>query len=235
MTKTGRTFTAMLSALACLIFSAASYASTTPFGFLRGPIGIFGKNVITNPGAEDSAGAVNFSSNVAPVSWVRTSAGGSVAASAVIYGISGGLASPGAPFGTNYFIGGVDTGATSQTLTQTIDLTTWNGGLSATEVAAIDAGSATFTVTAYLGGWSSQADDARVTVTFLDAGGTPVGSATTIGPVTAANRGNATTILLRSATGAVPTTTRQARVQIIFTKSVSYLDGCADNLTLTLN
>jgi len=219
----------------CLVWSAASHAATTPFTFLRGPVGIFGKNVITNPGAEDSAGVVNFSSQLAPVSWVRTSASGSPSSSAANYGIAGGLASPGAPFGTNYFIGGLDTGGAWQTLTQTVNLATWDGGLSASEIDRIDAGTATYTVTAYLGGWSFQADNARVTITFLNSVGTPVGGTTTIGPVTAGDRGNATTILFRTATAAVPTTARQARIELIFTRSVSYLDGCADNLTLTLN
>ncbi len=74
-----------------------------------------------------------------------------------------------------------------------------------------------------------------LTVTFRNAGAASIGSAS-IGPVTAADRANATGMLLRAAGGAVPVGTRTIDVVLQMTRlSGSYNDGYADDLSLVLS
>ncbi|MFK5037197.1 hypothetical protein ACI4BF_29000, partial [Klebsiella pneumoniae] len=69
------------------------------------------------------------------------------------------------------------------TLSQIIDLSAAG--------ATIDAGAARFALAGYLGGFSSQDDAASLTAQFVASDGTVLGS-TTIGPVVASDRSNAT-------------------------------------------
>ncbi len=85
---------------------------------------------------------------------------------------------PGAQPGNGYFTGGQ---RGSSSMTQTVNV--------AADAAAIDAGTATYNLSGWLGGYSSQNDRADVVATFLNSSGGAVGS-TQIGPVTAADRGN---------------------------------------------
>ena len=112
-------------------------------------------------------------------------------------------ASPAA--GTNYFYGspsGSASGA-SNTLTQTISQATLNAYTGLLD--SIDAGTATYNLSAWLGGYYNQNDNARVTITFQTAAGVTVGTPVTIGPVILADRAtNLSEMLSRSSTGAVP-------------------------------
>lgn len=130
--------------------------------------------------------------------------------------------------GTQFFAGGPANGAgnTVETATQDVDVST-----AATE---IDAGTVTATLSAHLGGFSTQGDNAALTATFLNSAGAQVGTLT-VGPVTAADRNNTTQMLPRTASGPVPPGTRTVRVVLTATKTDgSYNDAYADNLSLTL-
>jgi len=127
--------------------------------------------------------------------------------------------------GSNLFIGGANGDTAS--MTQTIDLSTY--------AAAVDGGRATFTLSGYLGGYASQDDNVTVTVEFKNAGGVTRGMAT-IGPVLAAERNSVTSLISKSATGAVPTAVRSAVVTMTFTRlSGTANDGYADELSLVLS
>ena len=130
--------------------------------------------------------------------------------------------------GSQFFAGGPANGAgnTVETATQNVDVST--------AAAEIDAGGVTATVSADLGGFATQGDNAAVTDTFLGSAGEQIGTLT-IGPVTAADRNSTTALLLRSASGTVPPGTRTVRVVLTATKTDgSYNDAYADNISLTL-
>lgn len=91
-----------------------------------------------------------------------------------------------------------------------------------------------YQLSGWLGGWLAQEDNALFYVQFLDDQGSELGSAA-LGPVTPADRGNATGLLAREAEGWVPVGTRQ----LGFWLSMERLgggdnDGYADNLSFIL-
>ena len=99
-----------------------------------------------------------------------------------------------------------------------------------------DLGSQTvqYDLTGWLGGWQSQGDNALLYVSFLDAFGNEIGHAD-IGPVTAADRGNKTGLLLRQNTGLLPTGTTSLMFSLSMERLVSSdNDGYADNLSFVL-
>src|SRR6185312_10097109 len=127
-----------------------------------------------------------------------------------------------------FFAGGPANGAgnTVETATQVVDVST--------AAAEIDAGGVTATLSADLGGFATQGDNAAATAVFLGSASEQLGTLT-IGPVTAADRNSTTQMLLRSATGTVPPGTRSVSVVLTATKTDgSYNDAYADNLSLTL-
>lgn len=179
-------------------------------------------NLLKNPGAEAGAGSTD-ASVVAVPDWIVTGL-----ATALTYGVTDyPQASDAGPAtrGLNLFIGGAN--GDSASMTQTVDLSAYT--------AAIDGGNATFALSGYLGGYASQDDNVTVTVVFKNAGGATRGMAT-IGPVLAADRNNMTSLLLKSATGAVPTASRSAVVTMTFTRlSGTANDGYADELSFALS
>jgi hypothetical protein len=100
---------------------------------------------------------------------------------------------------------------------------------------AIDAGRVRCTVGAWLGGYASQEDGARLSVEFRDGRGTPV-ALSVLGPVTAAERKGRTGLLERTAGLLVPPGARTARVLLVLTRTGGGTsnDGYADGITLTL-
>jgi hypothetical protein len=130
---------------------------------------------------------------------------------------------PGPPNrGKSYFAGGPD--SPSSSASQEVDV--------ASKAKAIDAGKATFKLAGWLGGWSTQEDNAVLTITFADANGSGVGTAS-IGPVTAADRQGKTSLIYKEATGSVPGGTRKIKVVLLMTRLEGvYNDGYADNLSL---
>ena len=187
----------------------------------------FGSNLIVNGDAEigtpDASGGI-----VAVPGWSGT-------ATIAAYGTPGGFpggSDPGVSAGANnFFAGGPD--FAFSTLFQAIDLSS-GGGL-------IDGGTVVFSLSAFLGGFSSQRDYARVNVTFYDASNTIIATANPFNifaitdPVTDVDRANATGLLLRSTGGFVPTGARSAGIGLDFTRvDGSYNDGYADNISFVL-
>ena len=183
----------------------------------------YGTNLIANAGAETYKGTATGYTHITPTGW--TAKGDPTV---VLYTDAGGFptaTSPGpASRAKAFFSGGPDTAATD--FFQTIDLSSIG--------AAIDAKQVKLALSGYLGGFSSQGDNATLTINFENASKAVI-SHTSVGPVTAANRKNITGMLLRSTTGTVPAGTRFAQVQVHFARQAgSYNDGYADNLSLIL-
>lgn len=182
---------------------------------------ICGKNLIVNPGAEAGTGAAGDDVVKIP-GWKGSfgfTAGRYAWASSDVT-----AASPGPPGrGKNYFYGGpAVTGSGNVTTgTQTIPLPR-AGGLHAT-------------LSGWLGGYSSQGDDTRLTVTFSGSGSQTLGILK-IGPVSSAQRGSVSKLLFRSAGTMVPRGTTSAKVVLTMTRYAgSDNDGLADNLSLVLS
>lgn len=177
-----------------------------------------GHNLIANPGAEKGKGA-NSDDKVKVPDWKQT--GGFTATR---YSWSGGDVngkSPGPKTrGKNYFYGGP--AAARSTGTQDV----------AIGAAGISGGKAQFTLSGWLGGFSSQGDHTVVTVSFKNAKGSVLATAS-IGPVTAAQRKDDSEFLVRSRTGKVPSGTRSVQIKVVMTRTDgSDNDGLADNLSL---
>ena len=220
LTHTGRvTFRAVgLAVLVSMVVVASAQAGGS------------GGNLILNPGAEADAGSTDSScgGDLDVALWGPETD----TFSAVQYG-TGGFPSTavGAQIGggSNLFTGGCPT-----TNVSTGEQTAVVSGAAA----AIDGGQVAATLSGYLGGFQGQDDQARVDVFFRGAGGSDLGSPGAdlrIGPVTAADRGGLTDLLLRSADGGVPPGTRSVLTRLTLTRfSGSADDAYADNLSLTL-
>jgi hypothetical protein len=184
------------------------------------------QNLIVNGNAEAAVGSTNGTA-VATPGWIVTGD-----ATALKYGASGGYpiaTDPGpADRATNLFAGG-NNDATSS-MTQSISLASY--------AAKIDTSSVAFTLSGYLGGYLSQGDGVVVTATFhasTDGTGAPLGTATSIGPVTAAERQNITGLLQRGAPGNVPVGARSVTISVTMTRvEGSANDGYADDLSFVL-
>jgi len=99
----------------------------------------------------------------------------------------------------------------------------------------INAGAVQYSLSGWLGGWTTQTDNAMLYVQFQDAGGLDLGTAT-LGPVMPADRANATGLVFRAVDGALPVGT----ASVMFSLSMERLnggdnDGYADNLGFTLS
>jgi hypothetical protein len=200
-----------LATLAAALLFAAPAVASVPAG-----------NLVVNPGAEAGAGAADSSAQPALPGWTVEST-----FTAVRYGAPDFLTvDDGARLGggVNFFAGGP--GGEVSAAAQTIDVT-----VAAPE---IDAGKLSASLSALIGGYSSQEDSATVSATPLNASGIAIAAATTLGPVTAAERSATTNLLPRSATFAVPSGTRAISVRITATRSSgSYNDGYVDNVKLS--
>jgi hypothetical protein len=101
--------------------------------------------------------------------------------------------------------------------------------------AQIDNGNVTYNLSADLGGFFSDGDNATVDLLFLDASNAVIGTPKTIGPVTPADRGNKTGLLPRSISGFVPPNTRTLHVNVSMNRSFGTAnDGYADNISVVL-
>jgi hypothetical protein len=187
-------------------------------------------NLIQNPGAEDPAAPADDAGVAHPTDWLSPSPSFTVMgygrnvfpATSVSDAIGG---------GANFFAGGPNTA--DSFAEQFPDITG--------AAAEIDAGHVRADLSAYLGGVGSQGDAATITVTFnsdpQDDGGTDLGTLT-VGPVTAADRNDQTTLLRRDASATVPPGTRSAHVVIEAARATdggAYDDGYADNVSLVLS
>jgi Ca2+-binding RTX toxin-like protein len=174
-------------------------------------------NLVQNPGAEANEG-------VGPPGWGANAEFASVKYGAPLFPTTAVSASIGG--GANFFAGG--SGVASTVAEQTFDVSG-----AATE---IDSGGVSVQLRAHLGGFFTDRDNAKITAEFQDEPADVTFATRQIGPVTAADRGNQTTLLLRSAATAVPAGTRRIRLTLTATRmDGSYNDGYADNVSLTLD
>jgi hypothetical protein len=99
---------------------------------------------------------------------------------------------------------------------------------------AIDGGASTVELSAWLGGALNVPDTMSVRADFLTASGATLGTVST-GSVTAADRGNLTTLQRRHGEAKVPVGTRRIRVTVTSVDDdKSYSSATADNVKLTL-
>lgn len=215
----------MYSTVRMLSQGAAMLAAMAALGFAALPAQAqFETNRVVNGDAE--AGTGSPTGDVVPVpGWTTTSGN----FTAVQYGASGGFPAVTDPGpvnrGSNFFAGGPNVASSSAF--QFISL--------APNASVIDAGQATFTLSGYFGGFSTQGDFSFLTATFLDASSNSLGS-TQIGLVSSADRNGVSGLLLRSADGFVPAGARTVNLGLGMTRtSGSYNDGYADNLFLVLH
>ncbi len=201
----------LAAALGLALCAAAPAGAAIPSG-----------NIVVNPGAEAAPGATDSSTQVPLPGWTVEST-----FTAVQYGTpafptasdSGGIGGA-----ANFFAGGP--GGAVSAATQVIDVSA-----AAPEIDGANVGA---TLSALLGGYSSQTDSTTVTATFLNAAGGPLGSLA-LPAVTPADRSSSTGLLGRVAHGVVPVGTRRISVRIEATRGEgSYNDGYADNITLEL-
>jgi hypothetical protein len=182
----------------------------------------YGVNLVVNGGAEADVGAPDASHVVKPTGWITTGQ-----FTPVQYGAPGGFpdkTSPGpSDRGKNDFEGG---NAPQSTAKQTISL--------ASEAADIRTGAVHYVLSAWLGGYASQDDNAIVTLSFRDAHGASLGTVS-LGPVTPAQRSSVTGLLRRANSGVVPKGASAAVVTIVLTRvDGEYNDGAADDVSLVL-
>lgn len=152
---------------------------------------------------------------------------GYAAFSSVAYGSNWVLPTQPGPVdrGSKLFVGG--SGVATALGYQILDL---SGNAS-----AIATGQVSYDLSGFLGGWSSQDDNAVFFVNFMDAANNSLGTAQ-LGPVTAADRGNATGLLFRETTGLLPAGTTQVRFDLVMTRLNSNdNDGYADNLSFAIS
>ncbi|UJR17945.1 hypothetical protein I4U23_004844 [Adineta vaga] len=115
--------------------------------------------------------------------------------------------------GNCYFYGQL---STVTSMWQTVNLTNTIDPL------LIDTSAVKFNLSAWIGGWSYQNDNARVS---------KLGNTTTIGPVYAADRNSTSMLLFRQATGFVPVGTRSFTVLVtIMCTDPTSNDGDVDNI-----
>jgi alpha-L-arabinofuranosidase len=182
----------------------------------------YSTNILVNGNAE----AGPNSPTGAPVSvpgWTPSSA-----FTVVPYGAMGGFPQPGDPGppnrGIQFFAGG---NAASSTATQDIDLSA--------NAADINAGIVRYNLSGWLGGYLTDGDNAQVTITFFDNANNVLGTAA-IGPITPANRNNATGLFYTQSKGPMPVNTSRIHVVLTMTRTNgTFDDGYADNLSLILS
>jgi hypothetical protein len=184
---------------------------------------LLSRSLLENGGAEQGVGNSNFGSPAIP-GWARTGP-----MTFVRYSTRGLF--PQRPDaqrwegGEDFFSGGPNNAQSSATQTASVPV----------PPASIDAGLSTATLAADLGGYRTRDDRMQVTAEFLDGGGAALGSFS-IGPVSAADRGNLTTLLRRAATQPMPAGTRSIRVTLTATRfsGFGYNLAFADNVKLTV-
>jgi uncharacterized repeat protein (TIGR01451 family) len=184
---------------------------------------LFELNLLRNGDAESGPGATT-GNEVVPVPGWETEGNLTV----IPYGLGAGYPSPTSPGpttrGQQLFYGGPN--SSSARGIQRLDL------LAA--AATIDRGDARYELSGFLGGSIDQADHAAFQATFFNATNVVLAKVV-IGPVTAEDRTNTTSLFLRTAAGSVPTGARRVELSLQLTRgSGTANDGLADNLSFVL-
>ena len=208
---------AVIAAAAFAVTPSVAEASSAP---VVGPCHACGRNLIANPGAEAGKGA-DADVIVKVPDWKQT---GAFTAAQYAWAADLSTTTPGpTKRGKNYFYGGPS--ASISTGTQVIKVGT--GGISA--------GRVSYVLSAWLGGYSDQPDNARLMATFESSAGTVL-KTVTLGPVTVGQRHDVSGLFLRQSTGKVPATTVQIKVELVMTLlEGGDNDGLADNLSLVFS
>jgi hypothetical protein len=183
---------------------------------------LIGQNLVVNGDAEAGQSLPQKNSTNVP-GWTTT---GNFTSVNYGYDDYPSLLSPGATNrGKKLFSGG--TNDPISTASQSIDVTPI--------AVPIDRGQITYAFSAWIGGWSSQADYATVAATFYGSTNARLGGVT-LGPVTAADRQGLTALLRRAAEGTLPAGTRSIGVKVTSTRfESSSNDGYTDNISLILS
>ena len=210
--------------IAIAVFTTDLASSGTVVATVTGGGGGTGGNLIQNGDAEAGPASPGCSGLPSIPSWTTN---GNMTVCAWGTGAYPGPSDPGLPNrGSNFFGGGH---SPSSSISQLIDVSS--------SASDIDSGNHPYTLSGYLGGFSSQSDQAALRVEFQNSSGGVLGTAS-VGPVLPADRGNATGLLLRSTTGSVPSGTRRILVILEATRisgaTFASNDGYADDLSLEL-
>ncbi len=98
----------------------------------------------------------------------------------------------------------------------------------------IDFGAVNFELSAWLGGFRDQTDDAFIELVFLDALNAKINNKF-LGPVTLSDRGGRTRMRFVSVSGVVPPLTRAMTVKVVMRRNAGVVNnGCADDISLVL-
>jgi hypothetical protein len=96
--------------------------------------------------------------------------------------------------------------------------------------------SVSFKLSAWIGGWSGQDDNARVQLWFFDNKNQTLGNNVTLGPVLAIDRSDVTLSVYREAIGAIPIRASALMINVTLTRNkpegTEDNDGCIDNVSL---
>jgi hypothetical protein len=143
------------------------------------------------------------------------------------YGLSSGM-TPSVAFAIANGLGGLCArGGTNARLQQSFSLVGYEQ--------AIQQGRLFLDASAWLGGVGTANDDARINIRFASATGAQVGQPEQLGPVTALDRANQTTLLLRAATRQVPQTSVSFTVELEFRDLTCCLNwALADEISASL-
>ncbi|MFG0242847.1 MAG: alkaline phosphatase family protein [Phycisphaerales bacterium JB054] len=183
-----------------------------------------GRNLVFNGGAELDRGMADQHVHQNIAGWLNP---GPFGVTVVEYGSPDGYPSATDPGpgerGNNFFCGGAN-GVT--VASQRIDLMPLSQAIDSTE--------AVFTLSAYLGGYADQEDNAAVRVRWFDDEDHLLG-VSMLAPVTAADREGATGLIRRETTGTPPSMARWAEVEIECVRaSGAGNDGYVDDVSLVI-
>jgi hypothetical protein len=199
-----------LATLAAALVLAAPASADLPSG-----------NIVVNPGAEAAAGAQDSSTPVAPPGWTVTGPLSAVAYGAPAFPTAEDATRLGG--GANFFAGGPD--GDVNTASQVIDVSTG--------AAEIQKG-VTGTLSALIGGYAGQDDNATVSAQPLDAAGAPIAPPTVLPAVLAAERQGISDLLPKTTSVDIPLDTRKILVTITATRTAgAYNDGYVDNVSFS--
>ena len=201
--------------LALAVFAAPAHA-VLPSG-----------NIVVNGDAEAGPGATSSSEIQTPPGWDTIPN-----FTAVVYGTAGGFPTtseaPSGGGGNNFFAGGPDNGFSDATVAgQRIDV---SGA-----APEIDQGNVQAVLSADLGGFDGQDDNANVFAFFSDESSQSINGLLNLEPVDAAQRGGKTGFVARQACTTLTPGARRVDLQILMQRSTpTYNDGYADNISVTL-